>query len=121
MFILENKKDICRELEKVVSGSKRIEGLDQKTAMILNNISDTIEIIDGMNISFGEFIEYINKHPEASSSANDMIEYEQDLMSETDDIVNEIFRELKDEEEGFGKIYTDLQLNIFERFKSPDM
>lgn len=121
MFILENKKDICRELENRSATSKRIEGVDSKIALILNNISDTIEIIDGMNISFGEFIEYINKHPEATSSANDMIEYEKDIMSDTDDLMKTIFTELMNEEEGFGKIYTDLQLNIFERFKSPDM
>ena len=89
--------------------------------MILNNISDTIEIISNMNITFGEFVEYINRHPEASSSANDMIEYERDIMSDTDDLVKGIFDSLIHEEEGFGKIYTDLQLNIFERFKSPDM
>lgn len=121
MFILENKKDICRELENRNTSSKRIAGVDSKIALILNNISDTIEIIQSMDVSFGDYIEYINKHPDASSSANDMIEYERDLITESDEIMNHIFRELMDEEEGFGKIYTDLQLNIFERFKSPDM
>lgn len=121
MFILENKKDICRELENRNTSSKRIAGVDSKIALILNNISDTIEIIQSMDVSFGDYVEYINKHPDASSSANDMIEYERDLITESDEIMNHIFRELMDEEEGFGKIYTDLQLNIFERFKSPDM
>lgn len=121
MYILENKKDICRELEKIVSTPKRIEGIDSKIAMILNNISDTIETIHSMNVSFSEFVDYINRHPEASSSANDMVEYEKDLMDNTDNIVDNIFNALINEEEGFGKIYTDLQLNIFERFKSPDM
>lgn len=121
MFILENKKDICRELENRNTSSKRIAGVDSKIALILNNISDTIEIIQSMDVSFGDYVEYINKHPDAPSSANDMIEYERDLITESDEIMNHIFRELMDEEEGFGKIYTDLQLNIFERFKSPDM
>lgn len=74
-----------------------------------------------MNISFDEYIEYINKHPEATSASNDMVEYSRDLMAETDDIVNNIFTDLLNEEEGFGKIYTDLQLNIFDRFKSSDI
>lgn len=121
MFILENKKDICRELENRSSSSKRIEGVDSKIALILNNISDTIEIIKSMDISFGEYIEYINKHSDASSSVNDMIEYEHDLITESDEIMEGIFNELLNEEEGFGKIYTDLQINIFERFKSSDM
>lgn len=121
MYIIENKKDICRELENREATSKRIEGVDSKIALILNNISDTIEIIHSMDITFDEFIDYINKHPEAGSSVNNMVEYERDLMSETDEIIDNIFKELMSEEEGFGKIYTDLQLNIFDRFKSSDM
>ena len=60
-------------------------------------------------------------HPEASASANEMVEYDKEILSETDNIVDSIFDALIHEEEGFGKIYTDLQLNIFNRFKSKDL
>ena len=121
MYIIENKQDIAKKLEGIGSAPKRIEGLDSKLSLILNNISDTIEIINGSSVDFSEFIEYVNMHPEASASANEVMEYDKDILSETDNIVDSIFDALIHEEEGFGKIYTELQLNIFNRFKSKDL
>lgn len=121
MYIVENKKEITKELESRIQNPKRIEGLDSKIAIILNNISDTIDIISGDNITFSDYVEYILRHPEASAAANDMLDYDRDVLSETDNTIDSILSSLINEEEGFGKIYTDLQLNIFKRFGSDDL
>lgn len=120
MYIVENKKDIAKELETIIPNAKRIEGLDSKTSIILNNISETIKIISGSSISFTEYVEYINEHPESSACVNEMIEYDKYILSDTDNFIQSMFDMLLNEEEGFGKIYTDLQLNIFNRYKSED-
>ena len=120
MYIIENKKDIAKSLEDSIMNPKRIEGLDSKTAIILNNIADTIDIIAGADISFDEYVRYITMHPEVSASASAMLEYDNEILSNTDEFVDSVLQDLKNEEEGFGKIYTDLQLNIFDRYKTSD-
>lgn len=120
-YIIENKVDIIKNIETFSNmQNKRIEGVDSKTSIILNNIADVITIIAGDDLTFREYVEYINKHPESSAAVSAMLEYDEEILSETDGIYRKIMQDLLDEEEGFSNIYTKLQLNIFDRFKSED-
>ena len=119
IYIIENKKDIVEELERREINSKRIEGINsKKIAMILNNISFVIDIIANANISFEEFLEYISRHPESKSSTEELLDYLDDVIDETDDLMKFIMDQLVNEEEGFGNIYTELQRRLFERFNT---
>ena len=87
-------------------------------AIILNNISFVIDIIASSNITFREFLTYITRHPESSSSCEELLDYMDETIEYADDIVNFIMEQLVNEEEGFGNIYTELQRNLFERFNT---
>ena len=118
-YIIENKKEIVAELERKDINAKRIEGISsKKIAHILNNTSFVIEIIASSNITFREFLEYIIKHPNASSASEELLDYMDGTIDYADDIVKFIMDQLINEEEGFGNIYTELQRNLFERFSS---
>lgn len=118
-YIIENKKEIVTELERKDVNSKRIEGIaSKKMAIILNNISFVIDIIANSNITFREFLTYITRHPESSSSCEELLDYMDETIEYADDIVSFIMDQLVNEEEGFGNIYTELQRNLFERFNT---
>lgn len=117
IYIIENKKDIVAELERKEVSSKRIEGISsKKIATILNNISFVIEIIASSNITFREFLKYIDRHPESKSSTMELLDYMDETIEYADDIMVFIMDQLVNEEEGFGNIYTDLQRCLYERF-----
>lgn len=121
IYIIENKKDIVAELERKDINSKRIEGISsKKIAIILNNISFVIDIINNSNISFREFLEYIDRHPESKSSTVELLDYLDETIESTDDIMEFIMNQLVNEDEGFGNIYTELQRRLFERFSTID-
>ena len=118
-YIIENKKDIVAELERKDINSKRIEGISsKKMAMILNNISFVIEIIASSNITFREFLQYINRHPDSNSTPAELLDYMDETIEYADDIIDFIMKQLVNEEEGFGNIYTELQKKLFERFNT---
>ena len=119
IYIIENKKDIVMELERREINSKRIEGISsKKIAIILNNISFVIDIIANSDISFREFLTYIDRHPESKSSTEELLDYLDDDIESTDEIIKFIMTQLVNEEEGFGNIYTELQRKLFERFNT---
>jgi hypothetical protein len=120
-YIMENQQSILRYLDSntdIVLNTKRIEGVDTKISNILNNISDVIDIINGSNIAFDEYLEYIYKHPESSSSVEEMKDYNETILADTDNIIPAMFESLIDENEGFGKVYSELQMNIFKKFST---
>lgn len=117
IFIIENKKDIIEELERREINSKRVEGISsKKIAIILNNISFVIDYIASSNISFLDFLQYIDRHPESRASTNELIDYVDNVIEYDDDIMKFIMDQLVNEEDGFGNIYTELQRRLFERF-----
>ena len=119
IYIIENKKDIVAELERREINSKRIEGISsKKIAIMLNNISFVIDIIANSEISFKEFLTYIDRHPESKSATAELLDYLDETIEYTDDIMEFIMNQLINEEEGFGNIYTELQRRLFERFNT---
>ena len=119
IYIIENKKDIVAELERKEINSKRIEGISsKKIAIILNNISFVIDIIANSEISFKEFLTYIDRHPESKSATSELLDYLDETIEYTDDIMEFVMNQLINEEEGFGNIYTELQRRLFERFNT---
>lgn len=120
MYILENKKDIIDELERREINAKRVEGISsKKIATILNNISFVIDIIANSGIDFLDFLQYIDKHPESSSSTGELIDFMMDESIENaDEVITFIMDQLVNEEEGFGNIYTELQRRLFDRFST---
>lgn len=120
MYILENRKTITSELERRNINPRRIEGIpSKKIAIILNNISFTIEIIKSTEVSFREFLKYLNSHPDNAPYVEEIIEYEdRGIISNADNIINDIMEQLVNEEEGFGNIYIELQRKLFERFNN---
>lgn len=119
IYIIENKKDIVAELERKNINSKRIEGIpSKKIAIILNNISFVIDIISNSHITFEDFLRYINRHPESKASSEELLEYLDETIEYTDDIMDFIMEKLINEEEGFANIYTELQRRLYERFNS---
>ena len=118
MYIIENKNNLIKNLNNPIE--KRIEALPNKISIIMNNISDIIELVASDNINFTEYVSYINKHEDSTSSADIMLEYDRDCLSDTDNTIQLILNELVDENDGFSKIYTDLQLRLFKKFASND-
>ena len=116
-FILENQKTIVTELsERDDLNTRHIEGVSSKLSLVLNNISDVIDIIEGSSISFDEFVDYIIKHEDAKSSVSQIQNFTDSIMSDTEEIVGLILNGLINEDEGFSSIYTELQLNLYNRF-----
>lgn len=117
IYIIENKKDIVEELERRDITAKRVEGIQsKKIGMILNNISFVIDYIASTNISFLEFLKYIDRHPESRASTNELIDYMDGTIEDADDVIKFIMDQLVNEESGFGNIYTELQQRLFKRF-----
>lgn len=116
MYIIENKETLIKNLVNPIE--KRIEGLPNKISIILNNLSDIIELIFNDDLEFSDYIKYINMHPNSKSSADIIMEYDKNCLNDTDKTIENIIQGLIDEDDGYSKIYTDLQLRIFNRFVS---
>lgn len=117
LYIIENSKDIIKELENSSNAinTKRIDGVDHKNSLILNNISEIVEIIRDSNPDFGDFLFYINKHPDTYSSVEAMMEYDNECLSDTENILTSILDSLINEEDGFSNVYINLMTNLYQR------
>ena len=114
MYIIDNTDEIIDSLNHNDNiNNKRIDGLDLKTSMILNNISEIFDIITNSEITFDEFIEYINKHPDATSIEIDKYI---DNMDDTSEVFTSLIAPITSEEDGFGDVYTNIQSYIYEHF-----
>jgi hypothetical protein len=118
MYIVENTKDIVNQLIASQNiNSKKIENINFKISAVLNNIGQTIKIISDAGLSLDDMLVYIEKHPESTASAEEMTEYCNELIENPDEVFQAMLKPLINEEEGFGSIYTTLQMNIYNNFE----
>ena len=121
MYIVENKKDILSEMTLYNENlrNKKSDEIDQNISIILSNLDSVIEIIKSHNLGFRDFLEYTEKHPEATVSISNMLDYYADgFFYDADMIYDNIINSLINEDEGFSNIYTTLQLNLYNIFEA---
>lgn len=121
MYIIDNEDDVIALLNKENEEDKsvsmrKIDDLPQNASMIINNLSLIISNLAGQNISFEEFVEYINMHDDSSAAANQMIMYDSEIFGNSDNIVYYILKSLKNEDEGFSSIFTNITKYIYQRY-----
>lgn len=84
--------------------------------LLIINIKNVIKIISSYNLSFDEILNIMNSHPDASASVKEMINYNEEFMGDTENIVDFIFSSLINENEGFSNILTSVQWYIYSNF-----
>lgn len=120
-YIIENRKDILFKLNHMNHiNTKKIPEIDNEIAIIVNNIGDVVDIIYNTDIDFSDFLYYLSKHPESSSSVKEMEEYLETIMEEEDSVVKILLEPLVNEEEDFGEIYINVQMDLYNDFNEID-
>lgn len=84
--------------------------------LLIINIKNVIKIISSYNLSFDEILNIMNSHPDASASVKEMINYNEEFMGDTENIVDFIFSSLINENGGFSNILTSVQWYIYSNF-----
>lgn len=117
-YILEHKDEIVDYLKKTESViSKKIEGLDSSMSLVLNNMTDVINYIYDMDVEFEYFLKILDKHPDAPASVSEISKYNENIINDDElNVVMSILQPIINESEGFSRIYTNLQMNLYKRF-----
>lgn len=116
-YIIENKDDIINSLKHMDHiSTKKIHEVNGDIAIIMNNIGDVVDIINSRDIEFDEFLEYLGKHPESSSCVEEMKEYANDIIEDSESIVRLMLQPLVNEEEDFGEVYVNIQMDLYNDF-----
>ena len=84
--------------------------------LLIINIKNVIKIISSYNLSFDEILNIMNSHQDASASVKEMINYNEEFMGDTENIVDFIFSSLINENGGFSNILTSVQWYIYSNF-----
>lgn len=117
MYILENKEFITSELSKLgYINTKKIDNIDESMSIVLKNLSEVINIINSQDIDFSDYLSYISMHSEANAAVEEMIDMVNDCVEDSDEVFTLIIKPLVDEDEGFGEVFTELQMNLYKRF-----
>ena len=121
-YIIENLDDIIFDLKhnEHISTKKINEIENQSISIIMNNIGDVIEIIYNKDIDFSDFLYYIGLHPESDSSVEEMKEYLNTIIENSDSVVEKLLNPLVNEEEGFGEIYVNIQMDLYNDFNNDE-
>ena len=121
-YIIENLDDIIFDLKhnEHISTKKINEIENQSISIIMNNIGDVIEIIYNKDIDFSDFLYYIGLHPESDSSVEEMKEYLNTIIENSDSVVEKLLSPLVNEEEGFGEIYVNIQMDLYNDFNNDE-
>ena len=116
-YIIDNRESIVDSLKHMDHiNTKKISDVDSQISLILNNIADVVSIIANSNLNFDDFLEYVIKHPDSPSCAEEIAEYKNDMIDDDDDLFNELIKPLVDEEDGFGEVYINVQTKLYEQF-----
>lgn len=120
-YIVENRDDIIYSLKHMDHiNTKKIPEVNNDIAIIMNNMAEVIEIINSSDIEFEEFLDYLEKHPDSSSSVEEIRDYLNDFIDETDSVVKIMLDPLVNEEEDFGEIYLNIQMDLYNDFNETD-
>lgn len=119
-YIVENLDDIIFDLKHMDHiNTKKISDIDNvNIAMVMNNIGDVIDIIYNKNLDFSDFLYYLGMHPESNSSVEEMKGYLNDVIEDADNVTEKLMSPLVNEEEGFGEIYINIQMDLYNDFNN---
>lgn len=116
-YILENREEILNDLKHMDHiNAKKIPEINGDISIIMNNLAEVIYIINSKHIEFNDFLYYLGKHPESSSCVEEMREYLNDIIEDEGSVVDKLLEPLVMEEEDFGEIYINIQLELYNNF-----
>lgn len=120
-YIIENREDIVYSLMHMDHiNTKKIPEVNNDISLIMNNIAEVIDIINSKHMDFEDFLYYLGKHPESSSCVEEMREYLNDVIEDADFIVDKLLEPLVSEEEDFGEIFVNIQLDLYNDFNESE-
>lgn len=117
-YIVENLDDIIFDLKHLDHiNTKKINGINNLNInMIMNNIGDVVDIIYNKNLDFSDFLYYLGLHPESSSCVEEMKDYLNYVIEDADSVTQKLIEPLINEEEGFGEIFVNIQMDLYYDF-----
>ena len=121
-YIVENLDDIVFDLKHNDHiTTKKINEIDNiNITMVMNNIGDVIDIIYNKNLDFSDFLYYLGMHPESGSCVEEMKSYLNDVIEDADSVTQKLMEPLINEEEGFGEIFVNIQMDLYNDFNNDE-